>query len=364
MNRIIKHRKALVNTLNQIKHGEVTIGFIGGSITEQTGCHNWPESVINWFMDSFPDVRINVENAGISGTASDLGVFRVQRDIIDRNCDLVFVEYAVNDWFTPTEKRNRTREGLIRKLLSGASRDIVLVYTFRQQMYSDMINLRVPASIAEFEEIADYYGISSVWMGLYAFNEVLRGQMQWQEWLPDGLHPRNRGSYSYGQSVIDYLEKEFLPAPGIVKPENNPPLPAPMFTDHWENACILPFSEVRTQGPWKIIRWTDTFWVDRVLSTSAVGACLSFKFVGEGVSLATVFGKTSAEFKYRIDSGEWMPVHRERPDWCGDAGWFKLDNLMDDLPAGMHYFELETFHGDREECKGTNFHLAMIGILK
>lgn len=364
MNSIIKHRKGLVNTLNQIKLGEVTLGFIGGSITEQTGFHNWPESVINWFMDSFPDVRINVENAGISGTASDLGVFRVQKDIIDRNCNLVFVEYAVNDWFTPTDKRNRTREGLIRKLLSGESRDIVLVYAFRQQMYSDMINGKVPASIAEFEEIADHYGISSVWMGLHSFNEVLQGQMRWEEWLPDGLHPLNRGSYSYGQSVIAYLEKELVHTLSRVNTEGEPALPAQMFSDNWENACVLPFSEVKTQGPWKIIRWADNFWIDRVLTTSAVGACLSFKFMGKGVSLATVFGKTSAEFKYRVDLGEWICVHRERPHWCGDAGWFKLDNLMDELPIGMHYFELKILHGDREECSGTNFHLAMIGILK
>ncbi|HEX2948401.1 MAG TPA: hypothetical protein VHV83_02335, partial [Armatimonadota bacterium] len=60
---------------------------------------------------------------------------------------------------------------------------------------------QMPASIREFEELADHYGIPSVWMGLHAFNDVKAGRMRWEEWLPDGLHPQDRGSYSYAQSV-------------------------------------------------------------------------------------------------------------------------------------------------------------------
>jgi hypothetical protein len=78
-------------------------------------------------------------------------VFRAQRDLIDRECDLVFVEFAVNDNGTPKETRMKTREGLLRKLLQDDRRDVVLVYTYCQEMYEDMVAGRMPSSIEEFE---------------------------------------------------------------------------------------------------------------------------------------------------------------------------------------------------------------------
>ncbi|MNP53192.1 hypothetical protein D3C76_1476440 [compost metagenome] len=100
-----------------------------------------------------------------------------------------------------------------------------------------------------------------------------------------------------------------------------------------------------------------------MLETSAVGARLSFSFEGRGVALGFDFGRTSAEFRYRIDSGEWVTVQRERPAWVGKDGWFRISPLMDQLALGKHFFELEVIHGNREECTGTDFRLAFIGIV-
>lgn len=72
----------------------------------------------------------------------------------------------------------RSREGLIRKLLKE-DRDLVITYTYMQDMYEDMMNGIVPASIKEFEELAEHYKIGSVWMGLYALEEVKKGRIRW-----------------------------------------------------------------------------------------------------------------------------------------------------------------------------------------
>ena len=207
---VFKHRGALTKTLEAIKRRRLTIGFVGGSITDARGRNRWPEPVIAWFVDKFPEVKIIVENAAIGATGSDLGVFRAERDLIERNCELIFVEFAVNDKDDPTEKRMRTREGLLRKLLASEKSDLVLTYTYSMDMYEQMISGEIPESIREFEILAHYYNIGSIWMGLYALDEVMRGLIRWEEWLPDGLHTELRGSYTYGQSVIVYLEKELL----------------------------------------------------------------------------------------------------------------------------------------------------------
>ncbi len=367
---VIQYRGGLKRTRQALQNGSVTLGFIGGSITDPRAGSNWPEPVAAWFVETFPHARVHIENAAIGATSSDLAVFRAERDLIRRNCDIVFIDYAVNDNDVPVEHRRRTREGLIRKLLNAEPRDLVLAYTYSQPMYQDMINRQMPLSILEFEEFADHYSLGSVWMGLHAFQEVLKGRMRWEEWLPDSLHPQSRGSLSYAQSVIEFLQRELLtdPSPKEIPSASN--LPAPLNPRHWENAHALGFSAIRLEGPWDIRRAHTLVWIDQLLHTSAVGAKLAFDFTGRGLLLGFDFGKKSAEFRYSLDENPWLDSNRDRPDWCGNDGWYRTFLVADDLPPTRHAFRLEVTHpnptGDfarASQCAGTNFNLALIGII-
>lgn len=365
---IINFRGSLKRTQQAIAAGQVTLGFVGGSITDPRPEWNWPAPVSAWFAETFPGVRVVVENAAIGATGSDLAVFRAERDLIQRQCDLIFIEFAVNDETAPSEQRRRTREGLIRKLLQE-ERDVALAYTYSQAMYADMACGRVPATIAEFEQLAQHYALSSVWMGRYALEEMRKGRMRWEEWLPDGLHPQSRGSLSYAQSVIDYLRHELVSEPGQTVIPAGANLSEPLNARHWGNAQILPWSAVRQEGPWQLLRWSKSVWMDQVLHTTAVGARLSFEFTGRGLLLGFDFGKASAEFMYRLDGGEWIYSDRDRPEWCGLEGWYRTFLVADDLPQGQHSFELEVVHGNASGTAsaslyaGTTLNLALIGIV-
>lgn len=355
-------RGPLVRARRALEAGRLTVGFIGGSITDPRPVHNWPEDIMAWLVDRFPAARIVVENAAIGATGSDLGVFRVERDLIQPGCDLVFIEFAVNDVGAPTDRRNRSREGLIRKLLAGGGRDVVLAYTFGQALYDDMINGRVPATIAEFEALAEHYAIPSVWMGLHALREVARGLMSMEEWLPDGVHPEHRGSLSYAQSVFPLLEAELGGPAGAARKRKPPRLPPPLHPQNWENAHILPLDTARTEGPWAILRWTHCPWIDQVLHTSTPGARATIPFEGRGLCLGFDFGKLSADFRWRLDGGEWKRAGLERYDWMPPRGWFRPFVVADDLPRGKHEFELEVLHPG-EGRLGSDFDVAMIGGL-
>ncbi|MFC5403267.1 GDSL-type esterase/lipase family protein [Cohnella soli] len=367
---IWRHRAPLEKFRRKLETGAVTIGFLGGSITDAAPGHNWPEKVLAWLTEAYPGVRFTVENAAIGATGSDLGCFRARRDIIDRDCDLVFVEYAVNDYYGDKENRKRSREGLLRQLLAWGEADVVLVYTFLQAMYQEMAEGGVPDSVAELELLAEHYGIGSVWVGLYAFEEVRLGRMDWDEWLPDGLHPTHRGSLSYAQSVIAFLEKELReegsgrPAAADERIEDGKALPEPINAAHWGSVSQLPFAQVATEGPWTIRRSSRIVWIDQMLATSAVGARLSFPFEGTGLALAFDFGKRSAGFRYRIDGGEPAVYVFDRQDWCPDEGMFHLALVARDLPPGQHRADLEVVHGDGPGCTGTRFKLAFIGVIQ
>jgi hypothetical protein len=356
-----QHRCSLTRTRKALESGVFRLGFIGGSITAPDG-NTWPEGVISWFAEHFPHVRLHVDNAAIGATGSMLAVMRAQRDLIDRDCDLVFVEYAVNDRGVDPVSRRRTQEGLVRKLLAGEGRDVVFAYTHCPDFYEDLAAGRVPRSILDLDEVAAHYGIGSIWMGLHAFRENQMGRMRWEEWLPDGTHTKERGSWSYACAVRDFLHRELIASPGSKALPAGNKLPAPLDPAHWEAASTVPFEQVKLNGPWTLRR-SQHRWADRILETAAVGARLEFDFTGRVLCLGFDFGKSASEFRYRLDGAGWAAAVRDRPTWCPESGWFRIYPVSENLPAGPHHFELEVAHGNRGECTGTNFRLALIGIV-
>src|ERR1700682_5589322 len=73
---------------------EIKVAYFGGSITAQPG---WRPKTLAHFQKNWPAAKFSEITAAIGGTASDLGVFRLGQDVLDKNPDLVFVEFAVND---------------------------------------------------------------------------------------------------------------------------------------------------------------------------------------------------------------------------------------------------------------------------
>ena len=88
-------RAGLPNFFAKLAAGEeVRIAYLGGSITAQEG---WRPKTLAYFQKAFPKAKLSQINAAIGGTGSDLGVFRLEQDVLDHKPDLLFVEFAVND---------------------------------------------------------------------------------------------------------------------------------------------------------------------------------------------------------------------------------------------------------------------------
>ena len=65
---------------------ELTIGFLGGSITQgslstQPG-NAYAFRVYQWFVDTFPQSKFHYVNGGIGGTSSHYGVARAVTDVL------------------------------------------------------------------------------------------------------------------------------------------------------------------------------------------------------------------------------------------------------------------------------------------
>lgn len=352
-------RSELHQTKKAIENNHLTIGFLGGSITENRVPHNWTDVLISSILSQYPSLRLNVHNAAIGATGSDFGLIRVREDIIQKSCDLVFIEYAVNDYYTPQTRRNDQMEGLIRRIRNESNADIILVYTYLQEMYHALINQELPEIIQDYEKIADYYQVSSIFVGNIAFHEVQQGSMRYEEWLPDGLHPQFRGSYTYGKAVYQALVH------GLHVTTSLKPMPIkPLSPHNWEHAKKISFNMLEVKHPFYIKRSSTQVFVNDVIFTSAIGAKLKIKYEGKGLVLVFDFGKKSSEFSYRIDQGEWIDVKRDRPSWVGYSGWLRPIVLGEHLAFGLHEIELVVTHGLRPDCEGTNFELTHIMALQ
>ena len=98
LNPIFIQREGIASVVAKLKSkhtDSLTIAFIGGSITEAQ--NGYRDQTIAWLQQKYPQKVIKQINAGIGGTGSSLGVYRINEQVLAHKPDLVFVEFAVND---------------------------------------------------------------------------------------------------------------------------------------------------------------------------------------------------------------------------------------------------------------------------
>lgn len=355
---VVRRRGVLAQTGRALRRGEITVGVLGGSISAQRVGTRWPEEVWRWLIARFPGLRLRIVNAALGATGSDLGAWRAREVVGPAECDLVFVEYAVNDADQPADRRRRSREGVLRQVL-GAGAEVVLVHTYRPEMEGDMANGRVPASVAEFEELAEAYGVSSVWVGLAAWRQVRAGRLTWPDWLPDGLHPEARGSHVYAEAITVFLGE------ALARPPRGPVrvLPAPVDAGCWQAVSRVPWSDIEWGEGWTWRLWEHCPGLAEVLHATAPGARLRGRFRGRGLLVVFDFGDLAGEVRYRVDGGPWGATARDCPAWCGDGGWVRPWLVADDLPPGDHTWELENVPAQRGGRWQSLAVIGMIGVI-
>ena len=124
----------LKKAIEKAKSGEdVTVAYIGGSITEGAGAapaHSscYARRSYEAFCKRF-SVKDNVHytKAGVGGTPSELGMIRFERDILEGKeaPDIVIIEFAVND--EGDETKGDCYESLIRKVLALPNKPAVIL---------------------------------------------------------------------------------------------------------------------------------------------------------------------------------------------------------------------------------------------
>jgi hypothetical protein len=79
------------------------VAYYGGSITQGTGAtdeekNSWRALTTAWLKSTYPDANITEIEAAKGGTGTYFGKMRADFELLNYNPDLVFIEFAVNDY--------------------------------------------------------------------------------------------------------------------------------------------------------------------------------------------------------------------------------------------------------------------------
>ena len=337
---------------------EIKVGYLGGSITAQPG---WRVKSLAHFKQAYPNAKFTEINAAIGGTGSDLGVFRVQQDVLSKQPDLLFVEFAVNDGGAAPEQIIRCMEGIVRQTWrANPNCDICFVYTLVEGMAPGLADGKFPRSASAMEKVADHYGIPTIHFGLEVARLSKAGKVLWKAPLPktpeakaalgdqfvfapDSVHPHvETGHRMYLEAIVRSL-------PSIGQASGKPlkhELPAPLAADNFEQAKLVSIAAAKLPaGVSPLDPTKDAFaksYVNRLpamVRLTQPGQAIEFKFKGTHCAVYDVVGPAGGKVAVTLDGG--APKIMTRFDAYCTYARLSTFTVGTKLPDAVHAVRLE-----------------------
>ena len=115
------------------KGERLTVVFFGASLTwganaTDPSTTSYRAVMADRLQDKYPKSSFKFYDAAIGGPGSQLGVFRLDRDVLRRKPDLVFVDFTANDDITSNNAdHSASYEAIIRRLVAEAKVPVVQV---------------------------------------------------------------------------------------------------------------------------------------------------------------------------------------------------------------------------------------------
>ncbi len=313
----------------------INVVFLGGSITQGAGASKVENCYANrtgeWLKSVYGEENVTYYNKGVGGTPSEYGLLRLERDVISKNPDLVFIEFAVNDGGKDTR---HYMESIVRSLKHATDPYIVFLYTTDAEY----------TTVTKFhEEVADFYGIPQISLK-DALKKELGGKNAMDAgYLTDEVHPSDKGYDVYFREIVRCLTSgEYLK-----KPEAKGKLTEDSSAVQTEFISAAS-ARVERIGAWE----TNTENPERSWAkTESVGDRLKLSFEGDIFALEHGLHADSAMYEIWIDGalvGTKHPVYREIRSYQLVQGYADFH-----LGDGMHEVEIVTIPDTTGTSGGT-----------
>ncbi len=343
---------------------DLKIGYLGGSITAQPG---WRVKSLAFLKQQYPQAKLSEINAAIGGTGSDLGVFRVQQDVLDQKPGLMFVEFATNDGGASPEQITRCMEGIVRQTWRTLPEcDICFVYTITEALSGPMLEGKFARSASVMESVADHYGIPTIHFGLEVAKLAKTGKLLWKAKLPktedekksvgdkfvfapDGVHPHVETGH---ELYLQAIERSWPGIHDASKAVVAHALIAPLRTDNYEQAKLVSLGEASLSAGFTKLDPAKDEMAKRfsrlksLYTASKPGETIRFKFKGTRASLYDLVGPDCGQVIVTIDNEKPRIV----PRFDAYCTYHRLSTLTigSDLKDELHTVTIE-IHPDQPD---------------
>ena len=343
--------------------------WLGGSLTEGEGasapCFCWQALLAGWMKEVFPECSFDFHNKGIGGTNSEFGLYRLKRDVLQYRPDLVFVEFAVNDYAGDPERIREDMEGIVENIREALPEtDIVLVLNTTVKMAEENYDKgQIPESVRVHQETAEKYGLPVIRVGEAFLAFVRENGRQRTDFLPDQVHPNDQG-YRIYFSIIRKAMEELLNAPcdpqrhacrRLSPPGDLSEGSAPQNhaakrlcpKRRLKDARLVHALEEEAEG-FRLLA-AEGFRKERIalcgreqgyLSSDIPGSRLEISFSGTSFGLVWMIAPDSGRISVSIDAGE-KQVFSSWDSYAPRRERINHKMLADNLPAGMHTVRIE-----------------------
>lgn len=341
---------------------DIVVAFIGGSITQ--GCNAtlhedcYAYRTYCWFKEKFKNIDIKYINAGVGATGSIIGVHRVQKQVLDLDPDIVFIDFAVNDKDTVHHKI--AYESLVRKLiLSEKSPAIIEVF---------MSNFDGKNVQDQQVEIGNNYNVPMVSFRDAVFTKINKGNLKWEDVATDEVHPNNYGHYIISQLLIRLLEEVYEKVNRIgnagridninkINKEINPAI----FGDKFMNGEILNNKKIKaiySEGFIEAKKGFQVFYNSWTFNSKTdKDGKIVFNIEGKNIFLLykKSIKKEAGKLKIKIDNKDEKLVDTYFNDGWGD--YTEAEILVEEERKNNHIIEIEVINENK------NSEITLLGFL-
>ena len=323
---------SFVDFARRARAGEsLEVVFFGASLTWGANASDplrtsYRAEVARRLEREYPQARFRFHDAAIGGTGSQLGVFRLDRDVLARKPDLLFLDFSANDDITSdTPETLASYEAILRRLVAEARVPVVqVIFPFKWNVAAKSTAgmKRRDAHLA----LAAAYGTAVGDAISLAIDRVGRGETTLETlWPVDGVHPCDEGYQLFADAAWDAFQAA-VQGGKVCRPPA-----ALLHADTYMRAVRQPlFESAPLPAGWQVGRpnLTSAFfdflmsrWLDDVVIASRAEAKpaeepppqparLRAHFTGRMVMLLGETTKTSGKYRVWIDG---KPIEHESP---------------------------------------------------
>ena len=294
----------------------LNVVFLGGSLTwgaqaTDPQLTSYRALMSRKLEEKYPQARFRFWDAAIGGTTSQLGAFRLERDVLARKPDLVFLDFTVNDdpSVPPVADRLASYEAIVCRLVSADVPVVQAIFAVKRDV---LPGAKERPLDAEHKAIAQAYGVPSGDAVALMRAKVAAGEATAEElWdcPPDVTHPGDKGYALYAEAVWAAFERGVGESAVCRVPETM------LHADTYMNVQRVRLSSLGAlpEG-WSVgqphrnavaydfvmSRWAD----DMVIARGQKAAVLRLKVRGTNVLLFGDGTPISGRYEVRIDGGE------------------------------------------------------------